>query len=128
MTAPVAASIVPPSPPPTSTVSNVLLLPAAVELAAPVHAQLRRTAPAARPSLVATGASKPSVSGATQDIATSPELSGAVPSGAAPSAIADHVEPANSAPSLVPVIPAGPAPEIDPLVKAVLEEDEPRRK
>jgi hypothetical protein len=40
----------------------------------------------------------------------------------------DHPAPDDSAPSLVPVIPQGPPPEVDPLVKAVLEADDPHRK
>jgi hypothetical protein len=48
--------------------------------------------------------------------------SAAVTAAAAPSAPADSANP------LIPVIPASPPPEVDPLVKAVLEEDNPQHK
>jgi hypothetical protein len=128
VTAAAVASTVSPLPsPPSSPVRNVLQLPAAAEPTAVVRPQTRRTAPAARPSPGTTAAFKPSVPSGASDDTASLDPSAAT-AGAGTASASNQPDPANSAPSLVPVIPAGPAPEVDPLVKAVLEEDEPRRK
>jgi hypothetical protein len=126
-------TVLAPLPSATANVPRVALLPPAPEPQSPpppvVRSQPRRAAPGGRPALVATAAAKlPFPTGGSQDTPQPPDPSEEAPNGVAPSTATARAEPASSAPSLVPVIPTSSPPELDPLVKAVLEEDEPKRK
>jgi hypothetical protein len=98
------------------------------QILAPVaREQARRGAP--RP--VGAGAGTAGPPKAAKPAADSPLEPSSPPTMAASSSAAaggGQAETAESAESLIPVIPSSPPPELDPLVKAVLEEDEPRRK
>lgn len=86
---------------------------------------------APKPAAVAGGAMVPAVvaakgpsePGAPASETTSKGKPPGAAAAAAPSSSSASAEPADSAPSLVPVIPSSAPPEMDPLVKAVLEDD-----
>ncbi len=101
----------------------------------PMHPMTTSEKPVAPPSHEPPHRPKPAalVPGIQRPIARAVEApsQGATSAGsstpAASSVAADKTAPADSAASLVPVIPPSPPPEIDPLVKAVLEDNDPHR-
>jgi hypothetical protein len=121
---PSAAPTSPPAPAPTASVT-------ADSTGAPAP-QPKRSAPVARPASTA-GV----VAAAARNVARNTDTpsegassgASAGPATAATTTAAGQTAPAaDSATSLIPVIPASPPPELDPLVKAVLEDDTPHRK
>ena len=114
------------SPPPT-----VLAMPLSTVAASVAPFAGPRHAPPLKPLAVAPGGMPPAAVAAKTPAepgapAAEPTSKGKAPSAAAaaPSSSSVSAEPADSAPSLVPVIPSSAPPEMDPLVKAVLEDNQ----
>jgi hypothetical protein len=112
-----SAALPPPPAPPASSPSPPASAAAVADSASSAVRDQPRRRPQARPVNAAKAAAQPAESPET----ASPGASAAA--NAAPSASAGQSAPADSATSLVPVIPQGPPPEVDPLVKAVLEDN-----